>query len=100
MRYIAITRFADLQDGRRIYEAGDEYPRPGFSVSAERLAELAGSDNRMGKPLIVDVDAPCGECAVEAPQTPIEAAGGKPGETPAEPVKATRRGKRGRRGEE
>ena len=73
MSYIALTRFADLQDGNRIYEAGDTYPRPGFDVSPERLAELAGSDNRMGEPLIVDVDAPCAECAVEALQTPVEA---------------------------
>ena len=42
---------------------GDVYPRPGFDVSPERLAELAGSDNRMGEPLIVDIDAPCDKCA-------------------------------------
>ena len=56
--YKALTRFADLNDGNRIYEAGDIYPRPGFVVSYERLAELAGSDNRAGKPLIKAVEAP------------------------------------------
>ena len=68
MSFIVLMRFADLQDGNRIYEAGDTYPRPGFAVSQERLAELAGSDNRMGEPLIVDVEAPCNKCAVEATQ--------------------------------
>ena len=50
--YIATVRFADLQDNKRIYEAGEQYPRLGFVVSAERLAELAGSDNLSGRPLI------------------------------------------------
>lgn len=50
--YRALMRFADLQDGNRIYEAGEIYPRPDFNVSPERIAELAGSDNRMGYPLI------------------------------------------------
>ena len=89
-----MMRFADLQDGNRIYEAGDTYPRPGFDVSPERLAELAGSDNRMGEPLIVDVDAPCDKCAVEAPETPIEAPQGVPKEIPVqseEPPKKARR---------
>lgn len=58
MAYITVSRFADLQDGKRIYEAGEEYPRPGLSVSAARLSELAGSDNRMGYPLIRAVEQP------------------------------------------
>jgi hypothetical protein len=92
--YIVLMRFADLQDGNRIYEAGDNYPRPGFDVSPERLAELAGSDNRMGEPLIVDVEAPCDKCAVEAPETPVKAPQDKLKEIPAqsqEPPKKTRR---------
>lgn len=64
--YVVLTRFADLTDGKRIYEAGDVFPRPGLDVTPERLCELAGSDNRMGKPLIVDVDAPCDACRVDA----------------------------------
>ena len=51
--YKALTRFADLRDGGRIYEAGEEYPRPGFDVAPERIKELAGSDNRAGHPLIM-----------------------------------------------
>lgn len=52
MTYKVLTRFADLQDGKRIYEAGETFPRLGLHVSEERLAELAGSDNRIGHPLI------------------------------------------------
>lgn len=94
MSYIVLTRFADLQDGNRIYEAGDNYPRPGIDVSPERLAELAGSDNRIGKPLIVDVDAPCKGCAVERAETPVETREEEPKEIPVqseEPPKKARR---------
>lgn len=97
MSYIVIERFADLQDGNRVYEAGDTYPRPGFDVSPERLAELAGSDNRVGMPLIVDVDAPCDKCAVEAPETPVEAPQDEPKEIPAEPQKPAKKPARSRK---
>lgn len=55
---IVLHRFADLQDGKHIYEAGDNYPRPGLDVTPERLAELASSDNRTGKPLIKAAETP------------------------------------------
>ena len=87
MSYIVLMRFADFQDSNRIYEAGDTYPRPGLDVSPERLAELAGSDNRIGQPLIVDVDAPCDECAVERAETPVEADDGNGEEIPAKAQK-------------
>ena len=48
-----IRPFLDLQDGEHAYEAGDFYPRLGFSPDEKRIAELSGSDNRIGKPLIV-----------------------------------------------
>lgn len=53
--YKVVDSFFDLQDGNRYYRAGDEYPRPGFEVSAERIADLAGDGNRMGHPLIVAI---------------------------------------------
>lgn len=56
--YIAAVAFADLLDGKHLYSPGDEFPRQGLTVSDARLAELAGSDNRMGYPLIKAVDAP------------------------------------------
>lgn len=96
MSYVVLTRFADLQDGNRIYEAGDNYPRPGFDVSDERLAELAGSDNRIGKPLILDVDAPCKDCTVGATVTPVEASKDSVEETPAESEEPPKKGRRAR----
>lgn len=96
MSYIVIERFADLQDGNRVYEAGDTYPRPGFDVSPERLAELAGSDNRVGMPLIVDVDAPCDKCAVERAETPVEAPQDEPKEIPAESAEQHKKARRSR----
>ena len=56
--HVALVRFADMQDADRIYEAGEQYPRPDFDVTPERLAELEGSDNLAGKPLIVRVKEP------------------------------------------
>ena len=53
--YRAAVAFADLQDGNRRYQAGEKFPRDGLVVSDERIAELAGSNNRMGFPLIVEV---------------------------------------------
>lgn len=48
----AVVRFADLNDGRHIYEAGDEFPRLGLTVDEARLAELSSGKNRAGRPLI------------------------------------------------
>lgn len=50
--YIVTNLFADLQDNRTVYNPGDLYPREGLQVSPERLEELAGSNNRLGYPLI------------------------------------------------
>lgn len=66
--YIAAVAFADLSDGRHLYQAGDEFPRKGLTVSDTRIAELAGSDNRMGYPLIK---------AVEAPEKPVKKRAGR-----------------------
>lgn len=52
MRYKVIRHFADLQDNRYSYQAGDEFPRSGFTVSEDRIAELTGRNNRLGKALI------------------------------------------------
>lgn len=86
--YVVIERFADLQDNNRIYEAGDSYPRPGFDVSAERLAELAGSDNRTGRPLIK---------RVERAETPVEASESVPKDLPAAPQKPAKTPARSRK---
>jgi hypothetical protein len=56
--YKVITFFVDLQDNNHPYNAGDTFPRKGLAVTKERLAELAGSENKQGKPLIELVEAP------------------------------------------
>lgn len=59
MGYIVAVDFVDIKDGNRLARAGEKYPRPGLAVSDERLAELAGSGNRIGFPLIkADGEAP------------------------------------------
>lgn len=52
MAYKAIERFKDLKDDRYLYEVGDKYPRKGKRVSKARIAELLGSDNKRGRPVI------------------------------------------------
>ena len=50
--YKVVKKFADLQDNNHIYNEGDTFPRDGVKVSAERIAELSGSENKQGVPLI------------------------------------------------
>ena len=54
--YKAIHYFTDLQDNNHPYNAGDRFPRVGLDVTEERLAELTGSKNKRGLPLIRRVD--------------------------------------------
>lgn len=61
--YKVIRGFCDLQDIKETkggsiphpYSVGDTYPRKGLTVSDERLAELASSNNLQGVPLIEEV---------------------------------------------
>lgn len=50
--YKVIKFFTDLQDNNHPYEVGVPFPREGLEVTEERLAELAGSNNKQGQPLI------------------------------------------------
>lgn len=52
MKYRVIKYFTDLHDNNYPYSVGDIYPRQGITVSNGRLAELAGSNNKQGQPLI------------------------------------------------
>ena len=54
--YKVIERFADLNDNRHEYNPGDIFPREGFVVSEERLAELSTDKNRQKRPLIEEVE--------------------------------------------
>lgn len=50
-----IKYFTDLQDENYAYNVGDTYPRKGLNPSEERIAELSGSENKQGVPLIKEV---------------------------------------------
>ena len=50
--YRVIKHFIDLHDNDYRYDIGDTYPREGIEVSEARAAELAGSGNKQGEPLI------------------------------------------------
>ena len=54
MTYKVIAFFTDLQDSNRPYSVGDTFPHAeaGYSVTESRLAELSGSENKRGMPLI------------------------------------------------
>lgn len=56
MAYKAIERFKDLTDNKYVYEVGDKFPRKGKRVSKARYAELLGSDNKRGRPVIEEVE--------------------------------------------
>lgn len=53
--YKVIKAFSDLQDNYRKYNVGDVFPREGLEVKPERIAELSGSNNKQGVPLIAEV---------------------------------------------
>lgn len=53
MAYKVIVMFRDLQDNGHTYRPGDVFPRDGVAATPERVAELSGSDNMRGRPLIV-----------------------------------------------
>ena len=42
MAYIVTKNIFDTKDNNRFYEVGDLYPRPDFTVSGARIAELVG----------------------------------------------------------
>lgn len=73
MIYKVIRHFTDLQDNNYAYKVGDTYPRAGLSPSAERIEELAGSQNKQKTPLIqaipeaVETEAPAEEPIEEKP---------------------------------
>lgn len=55
-KYEVIKYFVDLQDGDHEYNVGVKFPRGNKKATPERLAELSGSRNRQGKPLIEKVE--------------------------------------------
>lgn len=89
--YKVIETFDDLMDTVSTkegpvphrYEKGDMYPRPGAKPSMGRIAELAGSQNLRGIPLIAPIVPPSAACT-EASEKQVE-------EVPKEKVKQPRK---------
>ena len=61
MKFEVIYPFRDLQDtgktfpNGRVYDVGDKFPATKRKVNDERLDELLGTDNKIGKQLIIEV---------------------------------------------
>ena len=55
MAYKVIEYFEDLRDNGRPYNVGDVFPVDGNTVTAERLSELASTQNRRRIPLIEEI---------------------------------------------
>ena len=53
--YRVIKSFTDLKDNNYAYYVGDTFPHNGVEVGAERIAELASTQNRRRIPLIEEV---------------------------------------------
>ena len=52
--YKVTKRFYDL-NANHAYSVGDKFPHNGVEVDAERIAELASDNNRLGVPLIEEI---------------------------------------------
>ncbi len=53
--YRVVKRFYDLK-ANHAYSVGDTFPHDGVDVDAERIAELASDKNRLGVPLIEEIE--------------------------------------------
>ena len=63
--YIVLNTFYDLKDCEHLYNAGEPYPRDGYTPTDERVEELLTERNRMGKPMIQSVPEKDGETPVQ-----------------------------------
>ena len=54
--YRVVHKFHDLKDNNHAYSVGDTFPHNGVEVDAERIAELASDKNRLGIPLIEEIE--------------------------------------------
>ena len=76
--YKVIKFFTDLHDNNYPYNVGDVFPRDGVTVTAGRLEELAGSNNKQGVPLIEYIDESKKPEAPAEPEKPAAKRGRKP----------------------
>lgn len=73
MAYIVTKNIIDTKDNNRFYEAGDTFPREGFEVSKDRIAELIGKGVLSVKGEETPAPAPTEEEApVEENEKPVE----------------------------
>ena len=86
--YKVIVRFADMQDKNHIYEIGDVFPRDGKTVTDKRIAELASDANKVGKPVIEEVELASVE---EVPEITEEIIEDVPDEVVEEKPKASKK---------
>ncbi|UPH47711.1 hypothetical protein [Listeria innocua] len=55
-KYVVLKSFSDLEDENYIYHEGDKYPRQG-KVKKSRVDELSSANNKLGEPLIVELES-------------------------------------------
>lgn len=73
MTYIVTRNIIDTKDNNRFYETGDTFPREGFEVSKDRLAELIGKGVLSAKGEEAPAPAPTEEVApAEEAEKPLE----------------------------
>ena len=60
MQYISTATWRDLSD-QHLYAAGDMFPHDGREIAEDRLAYLAGTQNKAGFAVIKAVDTPVEE---------------------------------------
>ena len=73
MAYIVTRNIIDTKDNNRFYETGDIFPRKGFEVPKDRLAELIGKGVLSAKGEETPAPAPTEEVApVEETEKPVE----------------------------
>lgn len=61
-KYEAIAKFQDGEDGGKLYEKGDRYPFPANKrINKDRIKELMSDDNKLGYPVIKEVEEVEGE---------------------------------------
>ena len=51
-----IRKFFDLQDNDHMYSEGDIFPHNNMEVGQERIEELLSNRNKMGVPLIEEIE--------------------------------------------
>lgn len=53
--YRVIKAFTDLKESH-VYYVGDTFPHNGVDVDTDRISELASGNNRIGVPLIEEIE--------------------------------------------